>query len=76
MLKYSWQPPLFVFEWFVTMANGHDAVTRHHQVCIHHVRQAPDNDVANFRDKVAATFPVKEADRSAVHALQAAAVLA
>lgn len=63
-------------EWFVAAANGYDAVAGQHKVCIHHVGQAAYNYVAYFRSKAAAAFLVKETDRSAVHALQAAAVLA
>ena len=58
------------------MANSDDAVTGEHQVGIHHVRQSPYNDMADFRAEYAPAFPVKKADCCTVDAFESAAISA
>jgi hypothetical protein len=54
------------------MTDGYYAIARQHQVSIHHVRKAPDNDMTDFRSKTASAVFIKKTDRGSVHALKPA----
>jgi hypothetical protein len=69
-------PGLPAIEWFVAMTDGYDAIAGQYQVSIHHVRKAPDNDVTDFRSKVALAVFIEKTDRGSVHALKPAPVFA